>query len=63
MFGTYLHGLFGADGWRRRFLAGLGLDAAGPGYRDGVVAALDEIADVLERNVDADGLLALARAR
>ena len=63
VFGTYLHGLFGADGWRRSFLARFGLDAAETGYRDGVEAALDAIADELERVIAVDRLLALARNR
>ncbi len=61
VFGTYLHGLFGADDWRRRYLSRFGLEAAGPGYRAGVEAALDEIADALERVVDVEALLATAR--
>ncbi|HEY9057484.1 MAG TPA: cobyric acid synthase CobQ, partial [Aurantimonas sp.] len=63
VFGTYLHGLFGADGWRRRYLSRFGLEAAGPGYRAGVEAALDEVADALEQVVDVEGLLTVARDR
>ncbi|UIJ74219.1 cobyric acid synthase [Aurantimonas sp. HBX-1] len=59
--GTYLHGLFGADSWRRAFLARFGLTGSTAGYRAGVEAALDEIAAQLERVVDVDRLLAVAR--
>ncbi|MBB4002512.1 MAG: cobyric acid synthase [Aurantimonas endophytica] len=59
--GTYLHGLFGADSWRRDFLARFGLSGSTAGYRAGVEAALDDIAAELERVVDVDRLLAVAR--
>ena len=61
--GTYLHGLFGADGYRHRFLASLGLTAEPTHHRTGVEAALDRIADELENVLDADALLATARTR
>ncbi|WP_244487430.1 MULTISPECIES: cobyric acid synthase [unclassified Aureimonas] len=63
IFGTYLHGLFTADGWRRRFLAGLGHDVAARDHRAGVEAALDALADALETHLDTDRLLAIARTR
>ena len=59
--GTYLHGLFAADGFRRAWLASLGVSAAAGGYEDGVEAVLDALADHLEANLDVAGLLALAR--
>lgn len=59
--GTYLHGLFGADGFRGRFLQSLGIKGGGIDYRAEVEAALDEIADELERHLDCDALFALAR--
>lgn len=59
--GTYLHGLFAADGFRRAFLAGLGARArAVARYEVEVEAALDAIADGLERALDLDALLACA---
>ena len=58
--GTYLHGIFAADGWRRTYLRRLGLEVSGPSYRAGVEAALDAIADELGRVVDVEALLALA---
>jgi adenosylcobyric acid synthase len=61
VFGTYLHGLFGADAFRARFLAGLGLSGAGSDHRAVVEAALDEIAEELERHLDCEALFSLAR--
>ena len=60
--GCYLHGLFGADGFRRAWLEslqpGAGSDLA---FESGVERALDELADHLARHVDLDALLALSR--
>jgi adenosylcobyric acid synthase len=62
VFGCYLHGLFEAGGFRRKFLASLGAEAgAGSDHRATVEVALDEIADVLERHLDVDAILAAAR--
>jgi adenosylcobyric acid synthase len=56
--GTYLHGLFAADGFRRAFLG----NAASPdlGYEAGVEQALDDLALHLQTHLDIDALLALA---
>ena len=59
--GSYLHGLFCADGFRRAFLRGLGAEAGNGSYADGVEEALDALADHLEAHADCDGLLAIAR--
>ncbi|WP_407176256.1 cobyric acid synthase [Bradyrhizobium sp. STM 3562] len=59
--GTYLHGLFTADAFRRAFLAGLGIEASGEQYRARIESALDALADHIERHLDVDGLLRLAR--
>ena len=59
--GTYLHGLFAADGFRRSFLDRLGAPArAAARYEAAVETALDAIADGLEQALDLDALLALA---
>lgn len=59
--GSYLHGLFAADGFRRAWLGALDVTAVAGGYEDGVEAVLDALADHLEANLDVAGLLALAR--
>lgn len=58
--GSYVHGLFADDWARAGFLCAFG-QAADLAYAAGVRAALDGIADVMERHLDLDGLLALAR--
>jgi adenosylcobyric acid synthase len=60
--GSYLHGMFAADGFRRAFLAGLGATPGNESYDATVEATLDALADHLERHVDCAGLLRLARA-
>jgi len=59
--GTYLHGLFTSDGFRRAFLDRLGIAASDQNYRGAVEQVLDELADHIERHLDVEGLLALAR--
>jgi adenosylcobyric acid synthase len=59
--GSYLHGLFASDGFRRCYLARLGIAPSQTRYGAQVEAALDALADHLERHLDVAGLLALAR--
>ncbi len=60
--GTYLHGLFAADGFRAAFLKRLGVAQTGEtAYETEVEGALDSLAAHLEAHLDLDGLLALAR--
>jgi adenosylcobyric acid synthase len=59
--GTYLHGLFAEDGFRRAFLAGLGGVSGEVGHQARVEATLDALADHLERSLDIDALFAAAR--
>ena len=61
VFGTYLHGLFGADAFRQKFLESLGAKGGRIDYRASVESALDSIADHLERHLDIDAILAAAR--
>jgi adenosylcobyric acid synthase len=61
--GTYLHGIFAADPFRRDYLGRLG-GAAADGdlaYEATVEATLDRLADHLAAHIDMDGLLTLAR--
>ncbi|MER9854351.1 MULTISPECIES: cobyric acid synthase [unclassified Mesorhizobium] len=59
--GTYMHGLFGADGFRGKFLESLGIKGGGIDYRAEVERALDEVAAELETHLDCDAIFALAR--
>ncbi|MFO1175963.1 MAG: cobyric acid synthase [Paracoccaceae bacterium] len=58
--GSYLHGMFAADGFRAAWLKGLGA-ASGLRYGASVEAVLDRLADHLEAHLDVAGILALAR--
>ncbi|OCW57604.1 cobyric acid synthase [Hoeflea olei] len=58
--GTYLHGLFDADAYRAKLLAGFGIRGGETDYRAMVDAALDEIAGELDRLVGFDRILAMA---
>jgi len=61
--GSYLHGLFAADGFRHAFLARIRDRAAsGLAYEAEVERTLDALAEHLEAHLDLDGLLAAARA-
>lgn len=58
--GSYLHGIFTSDRFRARFLRSLGHESSAR-YDDGVEAALDSLADHLERYMNLDLLYDLAR--
>jgi adenosylcobyric acid synthase len=60
--GSYVHGLFASDGFRRAFLTELG-GRSTTSYEAGVEAALDGLAEHLARHLDLDAILAIARAR
>jgi adenosylcobyric acid synthase len=59
--GSYLHGLFASDAFRKAFLAQLDIQAADQGYRTSVESALDALADHLDTYLDVEGIFALAR--
>jgi adenosylcobyric acid synthase len=59
--GSYLHGLFASDGFRKAFLAQLDIAATDQPYRIRVEQALDALADHVEAHLDVNGLFALAR--
>lgn len=60
--GSYLHGMFSADAFRRAYLTGLGATAGNHSFDAVVDATLDALADHLEQHIDCAGLLAIARA-
>ena len=59
--GCYVHGLFGHDGQRAAWLRRLGAEPAGRNHEAQVEATLDALAKHLERHIDVDALLSLAR--
>ena len=59
--GCYIHGLFSDDRQRHHWLQRIGAPASTISYESAVEATLDELADHLERHVDCDLLLELAR--
>jgi adenosylcobyric acid synthase len=59
--GTYVHGLFASDAFRRAFLADLGI-VARVSYEQRVESAIEALADHCERHLDLDRVLAIARA-
>jgi adenosylcobyric acid synthase len=62
--GCYLHGLFAADGFRHAFLGRIRRrQASRLGYEARVEVALDALAAHLERCLDLDRLLAIARGQ
>ncbi|HEY4204117.1 MAG TPA: cobyric acid synthase [Xanthobacteraceae bacterium] len=60
--GTYLHGLFSHDAFRRAWLKNFGV-ASSLAYEQRVEAALDALADHLEAHLDIAALLEIARRR
>lgn len=61
--GTYLHGLFASDAFRRAYLRHLGAEGAGASYGETVENVLDGLAAHLAAHLDLDHLLRLARGR
>jgi adenosylcobyric acid synthase len=60
--GCYVHGLFADDRQRAYWLERLGVDGSSLNYESEVEATLDALAEHLERHVDCDRLLDIARA-
>jgi len=59
--GGYVHGIFGADAFRAHWLAQVGARAAGLDFIARTEAALDDLGDHVEANLDLEALLRLAR--
>lgn len=59
--GTYLHGLFAADAFRRAFLGSAASAANATAYEEGIERTLDALAAHLEAHLDLTALLAMAR--
>jgi adenosylcobyric acid synthase len=60
--GTYVHGLFGSDAFRKAWLSGFNVSSS-VAYEARVEQALDALADHLEAHLDIDAILAIARSR
>jgi adenosylcobyric acid synthase len=60
--GTYVHGLFTGDAFRKAWLANLGI-ASTLAYESQIESALEALADHLEAHLDIDSILAIARSR
>ena len=59
--GSYLHGCFGSDAFRAKFLTSLGVQASDLRFEDTIERVLDELAAHLEANLDLDLILSLAK--
>ena len=59
--GSYLHGMFSGDTFRRAFLQQLGAASSAASYAAGIEQTLDSLAAHVEKHLDVDGLLAVAR--
>lgn len=59
--GTYLHGMFRSDAFRRAWLESFGATASEATYTQTVEEVLDALADWLEQHLDVEGLLSCAR--
>ncbi|QND72390.1 cobyric acid synthase [Tardiphaga robiniae] len=60
--GTYVHGLFTGDAFRKAWLANLGI-ASSLAYDAQIEVALDALADHCEKYLDIDRLIEIARSR
>lgn len=59
--GSYVHGLLGLAEQRQAWLQKIGVNSSGPDHAADVDAALDEIADAIERHCNVDAMLQLAK--
>ena len=63
VFGSYVHGIFSSDNFRKSFLKGLdrNLVETSDGYYDSLENTLDELADHIENNLDVTKIFEMAR--
>ena len=59
--GSYLHGCFGSDEFRAKFLISLGVQASDLRFEETIERVLDQLAAHLEANLDLDLILSLAK--
>ncbi len=59
--GTYLHGAFASDGFRRAWLSALGAKDFGPAHEARIEKTLDELAGHIAAHADLERLLSIAR--
>ena len=59
--GTYLHGLFSNNSFRQYFLNNIGAKPSNLDYDQEVENILDKLADHMEKNVDIDSFISIAR--
>ncbi len=59
--GSYLHGMFTHDGFRKAFLQSFGTNSSLSSYTAEVETTLDALANHMEAHLDMTGLLGLAR--
>lgn len=59
--GSYLHGCFGSDAFRAKFLTSLGIQASELRFEETLERTLDALAAHLEANLDLDLILSLAK--
>jgi adenosylcobyric acid synthase len=58
--GTYIHGLFSDDAFRRHFLKGLGAEGSSLAFEAAVDETLDKLSHHLAQSLDVDRLLSIA---
>ncbi|MBN9060633.1 MAG: cobyric acid synthase CobQ, partial [Rhizobiales bacterium] len=58
--GSYVHGVFGDDAFRRDFLAKIGAETSDLAYEREVDRTLDRLADHLEEHLDTEAILRIS---
>lgn len=61
--GTYLHGIFTSDAFRKHFLAKIGVAVSDVRYEQSVDETLDRLADHMEAHLDVEEIIKIAQAR